>query len=87
MAKIAIIQESAVVLNKTQTIDKAVQIIEQVAAQGAELVVFCEAFIAGYPAWIWRLKPGGDWGISEQLHQLLLQNSVDLSSNDLAPIQ
>ena len=87
MAKIAIIQESAVVLNKTKTIDKAVRIIEQVAAQGAELVVFCEAFVAGYPAWIWRLKPGGDWGISEQLHQLLLQNSVDLSSSDLAPIQ
>jgi len=87
MAKIAIIQESAVVLDKVKTIDKAVAIISQVAAQGAELVVFTEAFIAGYPAWIWRLKPGGDWGISEQLHQLLLQNAIDLDSDDLAPIQ
>ena len=87
MAKIAIIQQSAVVLDKVKTIEKAVAIIAQVAAQGAQLVVFTEAFIAGYPAWIWRLKPGGDWGVSEQLHQLLLHNAIDLGSDDLAPLQ
>ncbi len=48
MAKIAIIQESAVVLDKVKTIDKAVVIIAQVAAQGAELVVFTEASVSNY---------------------------------------
>ncbi|QUM77426.1 carbon-nitrogen hydrolase family protein [Moritella sp. 24] len=86
MAKIAIIQEAPYVLDKVKTVEKAAQVIDTVAAQGAELIVFPEAFIPGYPAWIWRLRPGGDWGVSEDLHTRLLKNAVDLSSDDLAPI-
>lgn len=86
MHKIAIIQESPCVLDKKRTVKKAVDIINSVSAEGAELIVFPEAFIPGYPAWIWRLKPGGDWGVSEELHARLLQNSVDLSTDDLKPI-
>ena len=86
MNKIAVIQEAPYVLDKNKTIQKAVEIINSVADQGAELVVFPEAYIAGYPAWIWRLRPGGDWGVYELLHVRLLENSVDLSSGDLAPI-
>lgn len=86
MKKIAIIQEVPCVLDKEGTIKKAVEIIHSVSAQGAELVVFPEAFIPGYPAWIWRLRPGGDWGISEALHTRLLNNSIDLSSDDLKPM-
>jgi len=86
MSRIAVIQTSAVFLNKSETIAKAVKQIEQAADAGAELIVFSEAFISGYPAWIWRLRPGGDWGLSETLHARLLQNSVDLKSNDLAPL-
>lgn len=86
MAKIAIIQEAPYVLDKVRTVEKAAQIIQAVAAQGAELIVFPEAFIPGYPAWIWRLRPGGDWGVSEELHIRLLKNAIDLSSVDLAPI-
>jgi len=87
MKKIAIIQEAPSVLNKKQTILKAVDIINEVSAKGAQLIVFPEAYIPGYPAWIWRLRPGGDWGNSELLHGRLLNNAVDLSSNDLQPIQ
>ncbi|NQZ58689.1 MAG: carbon-nitrogen hydrolase family protein [Lentisphaeraceae bacterium] len=86
MKKIAIIQESPYVLDKARTIKKAVEIINSVSAQGAELIVFPEAFIPGYPAWIWRLRPGGDWGVCDELHVRLLKNSIDLSSDDLKPI-
>lgn len=86
MKKVALIQEAPYVLNKELTIQKAVEIINSVSEQGAELVVFPEAFIPGYPAWIWRLRPGGDWGTSEELHVRLLKNSIDLTSNDLKPI-
>ena len=86
MKKIAIIQESPYVLDKERTIGKAVEIINSVSDQGAKLIVFPEAFIPGYPAWIWRLRPGGDWGICEELHVRLLKNSVDLSSDDLKPM-
>jgi len=86
MKKIALIQEAPYVLDKERTIQKAVEIINSVAEQGADLVVFPEAFIPGYPAWIWRLRPGGDWGINEELHVRLLKNSIDLTSDDLKPI-
>jgi len=86
MAKIAIIQEAPYVLDKMKTVAQAANIINTVAAQGAELIVFPEAFIPGYPAWIWRLRPGGDWGVSEELHTRLLKNAIDLSSVDIQPI-
>jgi nitrilase len=86
MPKIAIVQESPELLNRKRTIDKAVEAVSQAAANGAELVVFPEAFIPGYPAWIWRLRPGGDWTTSEVLHQKLLENAVDPGGDDLAPL-
>ena len=86
MKKVAIIQEAPFVLDKVRTIKKAAELINKVAEQGAQLIVFPEAFIPGYPAWIWRLRPGGDWGTSEEIHVRLLKNSVDLSSNDLKPM-
>jgi len=64
MVKLAVIQESPVLLERNKTIAKAIQFIDQAAAAAAELVVFPEAYISGYPAWIWRLRPGGDWGVS-----------------------
>ena len=86
MAKIAIIQESPVYLDQEATVAKAVTLIREAASKGAELVLFPEAFIPGYPAWIWRLRPGGDWGICEDLHARLLKNSVDLSGDQIKPV-
>ncbi len=83
MTKIAIIQESPVLLDRKKTIEKAVQLIDQAASSGAELVVFPEAYISGYPTWIWRLRPGGDWGTSENLHSRLLDSAVDIDTGDL----
>jgi nitrilase len=87
MKKIAIIQEAPIVLDKKNTIKKSVEIINSVSEQGAELIVFPEAFIPGYPAWIWRLRPGSDGGICEELHVRLFKNAVDLSSDDLDPMR
>ncbi len=83
MSKVAIIQESPILLDREKTIEKAVGLIEQAASEGAELIVFSEAYISGYPAWIWRLKPGGDWGTSEELHARLLDSAVDIDAGDL----
>ena len=52
MSKIAIMQESPVLLDRKKTREKAVQLIEQAVSAGAELIVFPEAYISGYPAWI-----------------------------------
>jgi nitrilase len=86
MTKIAIIQESPVLLDRTRTLEKAVQLIGQAASAGAELVVFPEAYVSGYPSWVWRLRPGGDWGASEALHSRLLDSAVDIDAGDLKPL-
>jgi nitrilase len=87
MPKIAVIQHAPRVLDRDATIDQAVQLVAEAAAGGAQLVVFPEAFVPGYPAWVWRLRPGGDWGLSEQIHGRLLDNAVDLARDDLARVR
>ena len=67
MTHLAIVQKSPAFLDKQKTIELAVTNVEEAAANGANLVVFTECFIPGYPTWIWRLRPGGDWNVSEEL--------------------
>ena len=86
MTHLAIVQKAPAFLDKDKTIRLAVEAVQEAAGNGAELVVFTEAFIPGYPAWIWRLRPGGDWNTSEELHHRLLKNSVNVNSDDLMPL-
>jgi nitrilase len=86
MTKIAIVQEPPVFLDREKTIAKATAKVGEATAGGAELIVFNEAFVPGYPAWIWRLIPSGDFGLSEALHARLVANAVDLSSDQMQPL-
>jgi nitrilase len=86
MKRIAVVQKPPVFLNRAETIGNAVTAVGEAVAGGAQLVVFPEAFVPGYPAWIWRLRPGTDMSLTEQLHALLLANAVNLQSDDLAPL-
>jgi len=86
MTKVAIAQVPPVFLDREQTLKKAVTVVDEAVSGGAQLIIFPEAFIPGYPAWIWRLRPGGDWGLSETLHQRLQDNAVDIERGDLAPL-
>ncbi|OOY71124.1 carbon-nitrogen hydrolase family protein [Solemya velum gill symbiont] len=85
--QVAIVQHSPVILDAQQTMQKAIGLVAEAAADGAKLVIFPEAFFPGYPAWIWRLRPGGDWGISDEVHHRLLKNAVDLETDDLKPLR
>ncbi|MFI4935585.1 MAG: carbon-nitrogen hydrolase family protein [Caulobacterales bacterium] len=87
MSKIAIVQAPPAVLNKAATIARAIDSLAAAAAGGAQLVVFPETYIPGYPAWIWRLRPGDDRRIYRELYPRLLANAVDLEAGDLAPLQ
>ncbi len=87
MPKIAVIQRPPVFLDKAATIEAAVSSLGEAAAGGARMVVFPEAFIPGYPAWIWRLRPGTDMGLFEEVYARLLGNAVSLDGDDLAPLR
>jgi len=86
MTKVAIVQKAPVFLDKEKTIALAVDSVKEAAAHNPDLVVFTEAFIPGYPAWVWRLRPGGDWNLSEELYKRLFDNSVNMESDDLLPL-
>ena len=86
MPRVAIVQKPPVLLDRAATIESAAAAVREAAEAGAQLVVFPETFVPGYPAWIWRLRPGGDAKLTERLHAQLLANAVDLDSEDLAPL-
>ncbi|WP_020683469.1 carbon-nitrogen hydrolase family protein [Marinobacterium rhizophilum] len=81
--KAAIIQKPPVLLDLKATLERALESIEEAAVQGAELVLFPEAYLPGYPTWIWRLRPGGDMALGNRLHAQLVANAVDLEAGDL----
>src|SRR5207245_8400137 len=87
MSGVAIVHQAPVFLDRAATLAKAVAAIGEAAQAGACLIVFPEAFVPGYPAWIWRLRPGGDMGLNERLHSLLRANAVNLAGDDLAPLR
>ena len=86
VARVAIAQLAPVFLDRAATLDKAVAALDEAARAGARLIVFPEAFVPGYPAWMWRLRPGTDMALTEQLHALARAQAVDLGAGDLAPL-
>ncbi len=85
--KVAVIQKPPVLLNRSSTIDAVLASIEEAVGEGASLLVFPEAYIPGYPTWIWRLRPGGDGALTGEIHARLRENAVDLDGGDLQPVQ
>ena len=78
--KVAAAQVSPVFLNKSETIVKACKAIEEAAAKGAKLIVFPEAFIPGYPDWVW-LIPNSKGAALNNLFVELVENSVSVPDN------
>lgn len=85
--KVAVIQRPPVLLDRDKTMAQVVGSINEAAGAGAGLLVFPEAYIPGYPTWVWRLKPGGDMALSGEIHSRLRRNAVDLNREDLRPVQ
>jgi len=75
--KIAAVQASSVFLNRDATIDKACRLIEEAAKAGATLVAFPEAFVSGYPVWVWFI-PSGQTHALRTLFVELLQSAVSI---------
>ena len=81
--RIAISQKPPVLLDLEATYERAIASIAEAAAEGAKLIVFPEAYLPGYPTWIWRLRPGGDMTLANSLHAKLRRNAVDISAGGL----
>ena len=47
--KVAVVQATPILFNREATVEKACRLTAEAAAQGAELILFPEAFIPAYP--------------------------------------
>jgi nitrilase len=70
--RVAAVQDSPVLLDQAATLDRVDELTDRAAEQGAQLVVFPEAFVPGPPVWIDALPVGDD----AEWHALLMRESV-----------
>ena len=85
--RVAIVQSPPVILDREATLAKAVAKIDECADGGAKLVAFSEAWVAGYPDWVWRLRPGNDGETNRAIWARFLAESVDLERDDLRVVR
>lgn len=82
MPRIAIVQRAPVLLDRAATLQRVAESTAEAAGTGAQLVVFPECFVPGYPAWIWRTAAGRDGPLMSRLHERLLSQAVDIGAGD-----
>ena len=75
-AVVAAVQATPVFLDRDATVDRACELTAKAAAAGASLVVFPEAFVPGYPDWVWRTPAWSDGKLTGRL----LANAVEVPS-------
>jgi len=79
---IAAAQVTPVFLDRQATVEKACEWIAEAGRNGADLVVFPEAFIPAYPDWVWSLPAGAQAGLMDELYVKLVDNSVSIPDSN-----
>ena len=82
--KVALAQIAPVWLNKKATIEKIEATLTAAAKEQAELVVFGEALLPGYPFWL-AYTDGAAWNlnINKGIHAHYVRNAVQIAAGDL----
>jgi len=85
--KVALAQIAPVWLNKAETIQKICKTLQEAAKEQAELVVFGEAVLPGYPFWL-AYTDGASWDlkVNKELHAHYVQNAIQIEAGDLDAI-
>jgi nitrilase len=87
LLKVALAQISPVWLNKSETIQKIKKQLIEAVKNEAELIVFGEGLLPGYPFWL-ALTDGAQWDtkVNKELHAHYVRNSVTIEDGDLNEI-
>jgi len=82
--KVALAQIAPIWLDKKATLQKIETTIKEAVNQNAELIVFGEALLPGYPFWL-ALTDGAKWDlkINKELHAHYARNSVQIETGEL----
>ena len=83
---VALLQAPPVFLNLAASIEKAVQLIDDAARQGARLIIFPETWLPGYPVWLDEAPGSAMWGHppAERMFKRLFDNTPALDGPELA---
>ncbi len=85
--KVCLAQLTPVWINRDATLERVAEAMAEAAAEGAELIVFPEAFCPGYPFWLAHTE-GASWEkpVNKELHAHYMQEAVCLESGHLDAI-
>ena len=72
-AKVAAVQAAYVLMDQQATLAKAIALLQEAAAEGAQVVVYPEVFIPGTPIWF---DSGRIWHGDEQWYAMLVDQAV-----------
>jgi len=83
---ISIVQHPPIFLNLAASIDRAEALIREAARDGADVIVFPEAWLPGYPVWLDDAPGAALWGHgpAEALFRVLFQNCPELDGPEIA---
>ncbi len=85
--KVALAQISPVWLNKAATLQKIKNTIIEAAEERAELVIFGEALLPGYPFWLaWTEGAKWDLKVNKELHAHYVRNAVQIEEGELSEV-
>ena len=81
---VAMAQLAPVWLNKAGTIEKVKEALLEAAKKNADLIVFGEGFLPGYPFWL-SLTQGAKWElpVNKELHAHYANNAIQIEAGDL----
>jgi len=81
--KAAVVQAAPEYLNLQGTVDKTIDLIQEAAGEGADLIAFPETWIPGYPWWLWVEPPVG----AMQYTQEYFDHSLALDSPEMERLE
>lgn len=84
---VAMAQLAPVWLNKAGTVEKVKEAMLEAAIKNADLIVFGEGFLPGYPFWL-SLTQGAKWElpVNKELHAHYANNAIQIEAGDLDSI-
>ncbi len=79
--RVAVVQAAPVLFDRQATVEKSIQLIREIAAQKAQLVLFPEAFIPAYPRGLsFGMVVGSRSPDGREIWQRYWENAVDIPS-------
>ena len=80
VVRVGVVQHPPVFLNLEACLEKASDLVEEAANEGAKLIVFPETWLPGYPVWLDESPNATLWGHrpTRTLYRLLVENAITI---------